>query len=87
MENEKRRFKATIDGKPYIFIGDGSYEHMQATADLLNEELSQIEQQLPDTSKEDRALLVAFNALSNQLSMKEQAARQAGSATEQRPKQ
>jgi len=83
LENEKRRFKATIDGKPYIFIGSGSYEHMQATADLLNEQLTQIKEQLPNTSKDDRAILTAFNAISNQLSMKEDAAKRSGSAVDQ----
>lgn len=83
MEDEKRRFKATIDGKPYIFIGEGSYEHMQATADLLNNQLTKIKDQLPNTSRDDRAILTAFNAISNQLSMKEAAAKQAGSASDQ----
>ncbi|WP_283678633.1 cell division protein ZapA [Lentilactobacillus sp. Marseille-Q4993] len=78
-DNEKRRFKTTIDGVDYTFIGNNTDEHMQAVADLLNEQMEQIKDQLPDSSKEDRAILAAFNAISNQLKLKEQASKEPGS--------
>ncbi|MSE22793.1 cell division protein ZapA, partial [Lactobacillus parabuchneri] len=43
-ENEKRRFKATIDGKDYVLVGNGTVDHMQAVTDLLNEQLNQLKE-------------------------------------------
>jgi cell division protein ZapA len=69
--NEKRRFKATIGGKDYVLIGKGTTEHMQAVTDLLNEQLKQLHEAMPSSTEEQRAILIAFNAISKQFEIEE----------------
>jgi cell division protein ZapA len=70
LTEEKRRFKAEIAGKSYTIIGPGSTAHFQATTELLNQQLTQIQQLAPDLSLQDAAVLLAFNALSDQVKAK-----------------
>ncbi|MGF2383703.1 cell division protein ZapA [Lentilactobacillus otakiensis] len=69
--NEKRRFKATIDGKDYVLVGKGTVDHMQAVTDLLNEQLKQLHEAMPTSTEEQRAILIAFNAISKQFEVEE----------------
>lgn len=69
MADTKRRFKTEIDGKTYILVGEGTQEHMQAVSDLLNEQLAELKEAAPQISDKDRAILLAFNAISKQLDM------------------
>lgn len=71
--NEKRRFKATIDGKDYVLVGKGTVDHMQAVTDLLNEQLKQLHEAMPTSTEEQRAILIAFNAISKQFEVEENA--------------
>lgn len=71
--NEKRRFKTTIDGKDYVLVGKGSVDHMQAVSDLLNEQLKQLHEAMPTATDEQRAILIAFNAISKQFDVEEKA--------------
>ncbi|GAF35197.1 cell division protein ZapA [Lentilactobacillus farraginis] len=71
-KDEKRRFKTTIGGKKYILVGKGSDEHLQSVSDLLNEQLTQLRQTIPEASDEQRAILVAFNAISKQFELADQ---------------
>lgn len=68
MAERKRRFKAVIDGKEYTIIGPGSPAHFQTVTALLNQQLAALRQASPKLSKEDAAILLAFNALSDQVS-------------------
>ncbi|MCH4171838.1 MAG: cell division protein ZapA [Lactobacillus sp.] len=70
MNEEKRRFKANIDGKDYVIIGPGSVGHMTAVTELLNTQLAEIQNLSPNISKEDAAILLAFNAISDQIKYK-----------------
>ncbi|MCI1283335.1 cell division protein ZapA [Lacticaseibacillus songhuajiangensis] len=67
MAEEKRRYKATIAGKHYTLIGPGSTQEFDAVTKMLNEQLDQINRLQPDISTEDAAILLAFNALADQV--------------------
>ncbi|GAK48031.1 stimulator of FtsZ polymerization and component of cell-division Z-ring [Secundilactobacillus oryzae JCM 18671] len=67
MADDKRRFKAVIGGKTYTIVGSRSEAHMQAVTEQMNRELSQLNELAPRMSKEDAAILLAFNAISDQL--------------------
>ncbi|WP_429970713.1 cell division protein ZapA [Fructilactobacillus sp. Tb1] len=66
MDN-KKRFKAKIGNKDFTFIGTSSEEHMESVTKILNDELSKIKGQVKNISDEDAAILLAFNAISDQL--------------------
>ena len=69
MSEEKRRFKAVIGGKTYTIIGPGSEQHFMTVTQLLNERLDQVKVLAPDLSAEEQAILVAFNAVSDQVKL------------------
>lgn len=63
----RRRYKAVIDGKTYTIVGNRSEAHMRAVTSLMNQQLAQLNKMAPDMSKEEAAILLAFNAISDQL--------------------
>jgi cell division protein ZapA len=63
----RRRFKAVIDGQSYTIVGNRTEAHMQAVTDLMNKQLAQLKKLAPDMSKEEASILLAFNAISDQL--------------------
>ncbi|USS93768.1 cell division protein ZapA [Fructilactobacillus ixorae] len=65
--NSKRRFKTRIGKKEYTLIGTASDQHMRAVAKLLNDDLTKLKNQSQTLSDEDAAILLAFNAISEQL--------------------
>ncbi|MFD1393221.1 cell division protein ZapA [Lacticaseibacillus jixianensis] len=67
MTERKRRFKAEIDGKEYTIIGPGSTAHFQAVTALLNQRLAALREAAPKLTKEDAAVLLAFNVMSDQV--------------------
>ncbi|MBS1005715.1 cell division protein ZapA [Levilactobacillus brevis] len=69
MTEDTHRFKAVIAGKTYTIVGQATDEHMRAVTEVLNEQLTQLKQLSPNMSKEDAAILMAFNAVSDQLKM------------------
>ncbi|KRL94838.1 cell division protein ZapA [Levilactobacillus hammesii] len=79
MTEQTHRFKAVIAGKTYTIVGQTSDEHMRAVTEVLNQQFSQLKQLSPNLSKEDAAILMAFNAISDQLKLA--AANEAKSAT------
>lgn len=72
MDEEKRRYKAEIDGKTYVIIGPGSEGHMAAVTQMLNTQLAEIKKLSPSISNEDAAILLAFNAMSDQIKYKKE---------------
>ncbi len=70
--NVKRRFRATINGKNYTLLGKATPAHMQAVTELLNEQFDQIKKSMPNSTEEQQAILIAFNAVSNQLKLEAQ---------------
>jgi len=69
MTEDTHRFKAMIAGKSYTIVGQATDEHMRAVTDVLNEQLTQLKKLAPNMSKEDAAILMAFNAVSDQLKL------------------
>ena len=67
MSEQVRRFKVEIDGQTYTVIGKPSPEHMKAVVDTVEEQLNQIKEMMPSLSKEKAAILIALNAVSDQL--------------------
>lgn len=74
MAEQKRRYKAEIAGKTYTIIGPGTPAHFAAVTALLNQQLDQLHRLAPTLTTEDAAVLLAFNAVSDQV--KEKAQRQ-----------
>ena len=72
MSEQVRRFKVEIDGQTYTVIGKHSPEHMKAVVDTVEEQLNQIKEMMPSLSKEKAAILIALNAVSDQLEKQEQ---------------
>ncbi|KRM95773.1 hypothetical protein FC19_GL001252 [Liquorilactobacillus aquaticus DSM 21051] len=72
MSEGKRRFKAHIDGKDYIIIGESSTEHMETVVKLVDQQLQEINNLLPNLSKERAAILLAINAVSDQIYKQEE---------------
>jgi len=70
MTENTHRFKAVIAGKTYTIVGQATDEHMRAVTTVLNEQYSQLKKLSPNMSKEDAAILMAFNAVSDQLKLK-----------------
>lgn len=69
MSEKKRRFKAVIGDKAYTIIGPGSEQHFLTVTKLLNERLDQVKKLAPDLTAEEQAILVAFNAVSDQVKL------------------
>lgn len=67
MVEQKQRYRAQIGDKEFTIVGNGTVAHMEAVNQLLNEQLAQIQQLAPKLATEDQALLLAFNAMSDQL--------------------
>lgn len=64
---EKSRYKAVIDGKSYTIIGTKNKQHMDLVNQLVNDQLKEIHQLSPAINQEDAAILLAINAVSDQL--------------------
>ncbi|MFC6164060.1 cell division protein ZapA [Lactiplantibacillus dongliensis] len=67
MTASKRRFKATIDGHAYTIIGSASDQHMQTVTEMMNTQIKQLRKLSSDLSNEQIAILLAFNAISDQV--------------------
>lgn len=64
---EKRRFKAEIAGKTYTLVGNRPASHLNTVVELVNQQLEQLGKLAPELSIEDRSVLMAVNAISDQL--------------------
>ena len=67
----KSRFQGTVLGKTYTFSANQDQAHMKAVLDLANLQLEEIKKNSPNLTTEEAAILLAFNALSDQLKMQE----------------
>ncbi|GEK88724.1 cell division protein ZapA [Alkalibacterium putridalgicola] len=70
MSEGKRRFKATIDGETYTIVGSKPEKHMRVVAETVDEQLTQLKEMTKGLDKEKRAILLAINAVSDQLAMR-----------------
>lgn len=70
MPEGKRRFKATIAGQSYTIVGPRSEKHMRVVAETVDEQMKQLTNITKGLDTEKRAILMAINAVSDQLEMK-----------------
>ena len=69
--NEKTRYKAIIADHTYTIIGQESKQHMDLVTKIVNEQLAEIKHLSPHT--EQASVLLAINAISDQLKKQEYA--------------
>ncbi|MFC6181119.1 cell division protein ZapA [Lactiplantibacillus daowaiensis] len=67
MAASKRRFKAEIDGHDYTIIGSASDRHMQTVTKMMNDQITALKKLSPNLTSEQIAILLAFNAISDQV--------------------
>lgn len=72
MAEAKSRYKAVIAEHTYTIIGQESKQHMDLVTKLVNEQLAEIRHISPQTDDEQASVLLAINAISDQLKKQEQ---------------
>ena len=71
MAHEKTRYKAVIANQTSTIIGRETKHHMDIVTKLINEQLAELKQLSPQMDNEQAAILMAVNALSDQLKKQE----------------
>lgn len=72
MAVQKKRYKAVIDQQTYTIIGTQSTQHMDMVTQLVNDQLQELYALAPQMEKEQAAILMAVNAISDQLIKQEE---------------
>ncbi|MFD2729488.1 cell division protein ZapA [Enterococcus camelliae] len=72
MAVQKKRYKAVIDHQTYTIIGTQSTQHMDMVTQLVNDQLQELYALAPQMEKEQAAILMAINAISDQLIKQEE---------------
>lgn len=67
MVNQKRRTKVEINGKEYTIVGAKSSAHVNLVADTINKQIEELTSLSSNLSKEEQAILMAVNAISDQI--------------------
>ena len=67
----QNRYKAIVAGQTYTIIGQESKQHMDMVTALVNEQLNEIMSLSPGITQEKATMLLAINAVSDQLKMQE----------------
>ncbi|BBM18741.1 MULTISPECIES: cell division protein ZapA [Enterococcus] len=67
----QNRYKAIVAGQTYTIIGQESKQHMDMVTALVNEQLNEIMSLSPGITQEKAAMLLAINAVSDQLKRQE----------------
>ncbi|MEG1503206.1 MAG: cell division protein ZapA [Enterococcus sp.] len=67
----QNRYKAIVAGQTYTIIGQESKQHMDMVTALINEQLNEIMSLSPDITEEKASILLAINAVSDQLKKQE----------------
>lgn len=67
MVNQKRRTKVEINGREYTIVGDKSSTHVNLVADTINKQIEELTSLSSNLSKEEQAILMAVNAISDQI--------------------
>ncbi|MDA9470199.1 cell division protein ZapA [Enterococcus sp. 5H] len=71
MVKEKTRYKAVIADHSYTIIGQESKQHMDLVTKIVNEQLAELKHISPQTDDEQASVLLAINAISDQLKKQE----------------
>lgn len=67
MVNQKRRTKVEINEKEYTIVGDKSSAHVNLVVDTINKQIEELTSLSSNLSKEEQAILMAVNAISDQI--------------------
>lgn len=68
----KKRYKAVINNQTYTIIGHESSQHMDMVTKLVNDQLKEIKGLSASINTEEAAILLAINAISDQLKKQEE---------------
>jgi len=71
MANNKNRTKVTINDKEYTIVGDKSAAHIELVAETINKQIEELKNLSAPLTKEEQAILIAVNAMSDQISSHE----------------
>lgn len=69
MVNQKRRTKVEINDREYTIVGDKSTAHIKLVAETINKQIEELTSLSSNLSKEEQAILMAVNAVSDQIEM------------------
>lgn len=72
MPAAKKRYKAVINNQTYTIIGHESSQHMDMVTKLVNDQLREIKGLSASINTEEAAILLAINAISDQLKKQEE---------------
>lgn len=72
MPAAKKRYKAVINNRTYTIIGHESSQHMEMVTKLVNDQLKEIKGLSASINTEEAAILLAINAISDQLKKQEE---------------
>ncbi len=67
MVNQIIRTKVEINEKEYTIVGDKSSAHVNLVADTINKQIEELTSLSSNLSKEEQAILMAVNAISDQI--------------------
>lgn len=67
MAEEKRRYKTTIAERPYTIVAKKPEEHLKVVSEIANEKIDQLKDVMPNLDVEQRAVLLAVNAISESM--------------------
>lgn len=67
MTANKKRVKVVINDKEYTIVGKKSAAHIQLVAKTINEQLDKLEHLSDGLTREEQAILMAVNAISDQI--------------------
>ena len=67
----QNRYKAIVAGQTYTIIGQESKQHMDMVTAVVNEQLEEILALSPEITQEKAAMLLAINAISDQIKKQE----------------
>ena len=67
MAEEKRRYKTTIAERPYTIVAKKPEEHLKVVSEIANEKIDQLKEVMPNLDVEQRAVLIAVNAISESM--------------------
>ena len=72
MPAAKKRYKAVINNQTYTIIGHESSQHMDMVTKLVNDQLKEIKGLSASINTEEAAILLAINAIIDQLKKQEE---------------
>ena len=67
MVNQKRRTKVEINDREYTIVGEKSTAHVKLVAETVNKQIKELTSLSSSLSKEEKAILMAVNAVSDQV--------------------